>query len=382
MPIGRSRSRANSITGMEDPGHVESPVIAGHISEVQENVRRLQDRADELQRTIDSLNIPKQGEATKIPRFEAGEGIRIEQHKRRVHISATGEEADTVALVTIVSIEDEYLVCDREGAVMLVAKPWGLRGVSDIIPPYQEAEEGEEGEELLVVRVPATQIKSDGGDNIIWVDMNTASRCASRWKGLSRFNATPPSTSTITTTSDLSAIITVGMPLRFTLAAGDYYAIVTAITANLITIAGAPLTTGADTLLGLAYGDPEMISVLSMFIAGTYADGTDNNLLASDMYSPFKWMQSKFHLVAVSATQASVDTGSEAVVNVQVNNASVLSTGITLGAAGAWVDGGAVAITTANYDVNYGEEIEVACTTAGGTGDAEDLTVQCVFVPE
>jgi len=100
------------------------------------------------------------------------------------------------------------------------------------------------------------------------------------------------------------------------------------------------------------------------------------------MKSPFKWMQSQFHLVQVSATQASVDTGTEAVINVQINNAAVLSTGITLGAAGAWVNGSAVAITTANYDVNYGEEIEVACTTAGGTGDAEDLTVQCVFVPE
>jgi len=105
-----------------------------------------------------------------------------------------------------------------------------------------------------------------------------------------------------------------------------------------------------------------------------------------DMFSPMKWSGPKAYLVAFSGVQMTVDTGTEPKINIQINNAAVSTAdsnnGIQLSTSGTWVDNSAIAISTTNYDINRGEELEVDCTAAGGTGDAENLTVQCVFVLE
>ncbi len=194
------------------------------------------------------------------------------------------------------------------------------------------------------------------------------------------------STSTITMNADLTAYIKVGMPIKFKLSGTYYYAIVTTSAASLLTIAGAPLTTGDGDLSELWIGKPERVVNIAMQVTSTYADGAEANLLAADMNTYLAWRLQKAYCVSFSATQKSVDTGTEPKVNLQINNAQVSSAdsgnGVQLSTAGAWVDNSAVAITVANYDINWGEELEVECTVAGGSADAEDLTVIGIFVLE
>lgn len=209
----------------------------------------------------------------------------------------------------------------------------------------------------------------------------------SRWKALvedTHWNDQPASTSTITMAADLTAVLYPGLPVKFKLSGSYYYAVLTAVASDLLTIAGAPLTTGDGDLEELYYGDPEMVTQLCVYVAGTYGDGTEADLLVTDMAAPLRWYGPAMYLVSFAAAHDTVDTGDEPKVNVQLNNAAVstndTNAGVQLGAADTFVLNSAVAVNTSNYDVNWGEEIEVACTAAGGTGDAADLTVILTFV--
>ena len=195
----------------------------------------------------------------------------------------------------------------------------------------------------------------------------------------SKYTATPTSTSTVAM-SDTSDFV-VGQALKYTDGRGTYYAIITAITADTsITIAGAPFDTGSD-ITALYSGIDGKVAQVDLFIAGTYADAT-GDLLANDMDTYFKWQGKTAHLVNISAVQSGVDSTSQPTVNVKVNGSAVSSAGIQLSTAGTWVNNSAVAITTANYDINKDEAIEINCSTAGGDGDAENLTMSCVFIYE
>ncbi len=207
-----------------------------------------------------------------------------------------------------------------------------------------------------------------------------------RWTQTTAFDDQAASTSTITMTSDITGSLKVGMPIKFKLSGSYYYAICTAITANLLTIAGAPLTIGDGDLTELYFGRTEMVVQVSFYIDGTYGDGVETDLLKSDMNSFHKWTQGKCFLVEFSVIHTDVDTGAEPKINVQIDNAAVSTNdgnnGIQLAAADTWVDNSAVEINTTNYEITRGEELEAACTVAGGTGDAENLSVLMTFVAE
>lgn len=203
-----------------------------------------------------------------------------------------------------------------------------------------------------------------------------------RWQevGTSSYTATPASTSTITF-SDTSGLRT-GLPVRYTYGGATYYGVITAVSVDsLVTVAGAPMVVATD-LTKLEVGPPEAVQVLTLFVDGTYGDAADTDLLANDMASPMKWMQGDAYLVAFSAIHGTADGTAQPKVNVQIDNSAVSTddsnNGVQVGT--SWVDNGAVEISAANYTATWGDEIEVACTVAGTDGDAEDLTVQCVFV--
>lgn len=130
-----------------------------------------------------------------------GAGIVVEKFDNRVVIrlaSTTQSAPGDVAIVTITELRDKYLICDKDGATIPVAKPYGLRkdaewptgpeytydgastrtavqdGYSDetqkITPDYQV------GEELLVVRVPSARLLDDDNILILWMDMNVGGR--------------------------------------------------------------------------------------------------------------------------------------------------------------------------------------------------------------
>lgn len=203
-----------------------------------------------------------------------------------------------------------------------------------------------------------------------------------KWNDVTAFNDQPASTSTITMTADLTASIKPGMAIKFKLSGTYYYAVCTSIAAGLLTIAGAPLTTGDGDLEELYYSNLHgQVIQIPILVPGYFADATETTLLLNDNLEYLKWCQSKAYLVMMSATQKVADTGAENTVNCSIAGSNVFSTALTLSAtAGTWVDT-VVAVTTANYDINFGEAIELVATKVGN-GDCTDLSVILTFVGE
>jgi len=196
-----------------------------------------------------------------------------------------------------------------------------------------------------------------------------------------KYTATPASTSTVTF-SDTSGLA-VGRPVRYTYGGTTYYGIITALAANsLMTIAGAPLDVG-QALTALEIGTTGQVVVMDLKVAGTYADNVED-ILAGEGGQYIRWRKSAAYLVAISATHKTADTGAAQpklnakiagnLVSTQDSNA-----GLQLSTAGAWVDGSAVAISTANYDVAWNDAIELR-VTPGTNGDALDLSACLIFV--
>lgn len=196
------------------------------------------------------------------------------------------------------------------------------------------------------------------------------------------YTATPASTSRITM-SDTS-MLKVGLALRYSYDGATYYGIVMAISANTyIDLAGAPLNMAKD-LTALAFGSTAKVIQVDFFVADTYADGADDTLLASDMNTAFSWMGPKAYLAAFKVKHKTDDSGTQPKVNVMVNGQAVGTEDSGNGPAvsTSWAYCSAVALDTTKYDINKDEAVEVACKAAGGTGDAADLTVECLFVLE
>jgi len=140
-----------------------------------------------------------------IPRIiTGGAGINVARLGDKIVVRLApvqGAAPGTVAIATITAIHGTYLLCDKDGAEITVAKPWGLRhnvefptgggtiryvytaygrriatqaGESEtqvITPDY------EVGEELLVRRLASARINDEGGEPIVWADLNVLGRC-------------------------------------------------------------------------------------------------------------------------------------------------------------------------------------------------------------
>ncbi|MFA5753059.1 MAG: hypothetical protein WC910_08325 [Bacteroidales bacterium] len=198
------------------------------------------------------------------------------------------------------------------------------------------------------------------------------------------FTATPASTSSLTM-SDTSAA-NLGDAIKYTDGRGTYFAVITDVTTNTsITISGAAFDTGSD-LTALYVGNNKIIKTV-YFVGTAYADATNAALLETDMKTFEFWDGRKAYLVDFGVVHETVDTGTQPKINILVNGSAVSTNdsgnGIQLsGTKGVRTMNAAVAIDTATYDINQDETIEVSCTAAGGTGDAENLTVFCIFVQE
>lgn len=197
------------------------------------------------------------------------------------------------------------------------------------------------------------------------------------------YSLTPATSSslTVTTTSPMK----VGMPIKYTISGTTYYAIITSVSLNAaITIAGPPFS-GDLTADSLYYGGPERVVQMDFFVSGTYEDAS-GAIIVADMKTVARWGLQKGYLVTFGGSHNTVDTGTQPNVNVQLNASAVstenTNTGPTMsGSINTVQMNSAVAINTSNYDIEYGEEIEIYVTKAGN-GDAEDLTVTCIFVLE
>ena len=231
-------------------------------------------------------------------------------------------------------------------------------------------------------------LTADSGETagVKWAD---AGGSLSEWTAITDFNDDPTSTSTITTTSDLTATIKVGMPIKFTLGGtasnpGTYYAICTAITSNLLTIAGAPLETDDGDLTALYYGLAGNVKIETIAIPGYFADAANTTLLATDLLMSYKWLYKKSYLVKISHIAKTDDSGAnQPRVNAYVNSAAISTENTNAGRAVAetWTDT-VVDINASNYDINPGEALEISADANGSNDDAQNLTVMLTFVLE
>lgn len=194
----------------------------------------------------------------------------------------------------------------------------------------------------------------------------------------SAYTATPASTSTITMVTDLTATLGVGTPIRYMIGSTIYYGIITAITANLMTIAGAALS--AD-IVSMQYGDSSRVRQVVVTVAGTYEDADNTALILSDNLQPLIWKLPKAYCVFYafySVTHDSHATHGKATVRINNTELNTSADGLEIAADATWYST-VVDIATAAYDINPGELIEFA-VKKGGKGDATHLTGVMLFV--
>ena len=253
---------------------------------------------------------------------------------------------------------------DTEGGIGTAAKRWGLGWIMALVVNSIKIITGAGAGKVLT---------SDASGNATW-----GSAPSSAWtQTTGTFTAAPASTSTITMTTDLTASILVGMPLKYVIGGVTYYGVVSAITANLLTVAGAPL---GGNVTALYYGDPTRVLNIDIIIPGLYEDASNTALITSDLASNFIWDKTIAYLVRYRCYSAVHDSAAHGSASVRINNTEVNTTagGLVIAANTTWYST-VIDIATAAYDINPGELLEITAVK-GGTGDASDLTVSLTFV--
>jgi len=200
----------------------------------------------------------------------------------------------------------------------------------------------------------------------------------SRWrKEEGTFTATPASTSTITMTMDRRNEIPIGTPLRYSIGGTYYYGIVAGLTDTLMTVAGAPLTADIDALF---LGNSEMVFQKDCLIPGVFDGSASSTLIQSILKSYSFWRNRPAYLVQISHIAATADTGTAPNVTATISGGVVGTDNTNEGLpVGTSLVSTGVGINSTNYRIESGNVIELK-TTAGGNGDASDLTAFLTFV--
>jgi hypothetical protein len=156
--------------------------------------------------------------------------------------------------------------------------------------------------------IPFYDLTASGNRKITLYQLKTAiGGSYTPWTQIADFTATPASTSTITTSSDLSGTIKAGFPLKYTIGGTEYTGRVLAITSNLITVEGPSLS---GDITALYYGDPARVVQLDFLIPGYYEDATNYTLFASDLGQCIPWKQGPAYIVSASVRSRVTDGSS------------------------------------------------------------------------
>lgn len=194
------------------------------------------------------------------------------------------------------------------------------------------------------------------------------------------FYSTPASSSSITMLYNMVNAIPIGTPIKYlTSAGGPYFGIVTAITSNLLTIAGPPLS---GTIYMIWTGPPEMVCQVDYLIPGAYATEAKTNLIQTFQKSFSPWHGPPAYLVRISHRALAADSGTAPKVTASIEGNIVgtdnSNTGLPVATSWAHTTTG---INASNYRIDLNDAIELR-TTQGGSGDSTFLTVSLIFVSE
>lgn len=189
------------------------------------------------------------------------------------------------------------------------------------------------------------------------------------------------STFTVTDNADNQAIFTPGTPMRYADTAGSWnYGLISTYSSGTVTIKGQPIDTSHDAIF--QFGKPYMVQQMDLWIGGVYGDAVED-IFQTKGHSYARWGMGNAVLVAVYVIHDTPDTGDEAHVNLKIDGTAALTedsgNGLQLGNSGVWVSS-TTGIDASHCTVALGSTIIPTCTVVGGEGDAEDLTVSCIFI--
>ncbi|KAF0234076.1 MAG: hypothetical protein FD177_988 [Desulfovibrionaceae bacterium] len=202
------------------------------------------------------------------------------------------------------------------------------------------------------------------------------------WKATTAFSRTGAGSGTVTNNTANQALFRPGRPLRALSGSTYTYHIVTAYSAGAVTVAGPALPATVD---ALAYGDMSRVIQETFSFNGYFADAADSALIEHDLLARYLWSHGRAYCVHFSVRPLVDDSGAaQPRVNVSCAGSAVSTSNSNAGLAvndSAWVET-AVDISAANYDITWGETLEVAVDANGTSDNARDLTVIAVFVLE
>ncbi|MBF0098651.1 MAG: hypothetical protein HQM05_15090 [Magnetococcales bacterium] len=221
----------------------------------------------------------------------------------------------------------------------------------------------------------------DTGDVLTWNGaMWVPAPPSSRWRlEEGTYVATPASTSTITTLISRSGVIPIGTPIAYKIGGVYYFGIVRNITPDTITVAGAPLSGDIQRLL---LGVAEQVGQADYVIPGVFSAIAEDELIKTFQKSHSFWRGKPAYLVHISHIVQALDSTVQPNVNVLINGNAVGTDNANTGLPVALVvQSTGIGINPSNYRIEYGDVIELE-TTAGGTGNASDLTAFLTFISE
>ena len=182
-------------------------------------------------------------------------------------------------------------------------------------------------------------------------------------------------------TSDANSVIfSTGNFVRFRGTGSDWrYGQVVAYVATTVTISGANMTTDDDDEIQYAPSNTGHVETFS--IAGAFADAANTTLLATDNLMSYVWGLGNYFLVNLSHKVSTADTGAvQPAVNVSVNGSDYMVAYSTVSATRVYC--GTVNVSTAAYQIKYGDTFEIEANAVGTNDDAKDLSLTAVFAPK
>lgn len=198
---------------------------------------------------------------------------------------------------------------------------------------------------------------------------------------------TDDDTFTVADNATSQVYIKKGLPVKFVINSATYYALVNAITDNgdtlAIDICGAPFI--GDAISGSLFsGTAEKVKQVNYAINGFFDDAAESTLLANDMFIYYKWDLPKAYLCKTSIRARTIDSGAaNSRVNVTLGTSDVLTTNSNAGltVSNAWANN-TIDLSTSNYDIDFGDTVEIKVDNNSTNKDAKDLSVQLNFVME
>lgn len=198
------------------------------------------------------------------------------------------------------------------------------------------------------------------------------------WKATTAFTRTGAGSGTVTDNATNQALFRPGRPLRALSGSTYTYHIVTAYSAGVVTVAGPALPATID---ALAYGDMSRVIQETFSFNGYFSDAADSALIEHDLLTRYIWRHGKAYCVHFSVRPLVDDSGAaQPRVNVLCAGSAVGNAGLAVNDA-AWVST-TTDISSANYDISWGDAFEVAVDDNGTSDNAQNLTVIAVFVLE